>query len=271
MKQKKQIIMISLIGICVVILSGIIFFYFFRDSKKDTINLNKTSRNYQSSNDTIRFLYDRYQVEDGNKFSIVGSNTYSEIDDSYGFYYKNDIKFKDFPSIYKNYILLDLINYQTGKYDEDRDCYFYSLDEFKDLYKKYYGSVGDFKIDTNAKYSTKFYLDTDNLCISSNRDVLDYSKTIDTYFVNGVFEENKIIIYERVAFVNITDKTVDFYSDYLMKNKVYSLNKEKADLSFIHQSKIVSNVLLKYQKKFPIYKYQYKKGNSTYYLENISS
>ena len=269
MKKKKQFMIISLIGICIVVLIGIIFICF-KGNEDNLLDLNKTSRNYQSNNDTIKFLYNRYQVEDGSKFSIVGSDVFKDIGDTYGLYYKDNITFKDFPDIYKDYVLLDLINYKNGKYDENRDCYFYSLDEFKDLYKKYYGSIDNFNIDTNDKYVTNFYLDNDNLCISSNDVFTNYNKAIDTYFVNGVLSGDNIIIYERVAFIDITDKTVDFYNDYLMKNKIYSLNKDKIDLNFIHNSEVVSNVLLKYQKKFPIYEYKYIKGDSTYYLESIN-
>lgn len=271
MKKKKKVVMISLIGIGVVVLVSVVSLslYLSKDKETSSLEVNQTSNNYQPKEEMIKFLYERYNVEDGSKFSVVGSDSYSKFDDSYGFYYKGNVTFKDFPDIYKSYILLDLMNYQNGTFDESRNCYFYSLDEFKDAYKKYYGSVDDFKIDTNNNYSPRFYLEDDKLCISSDDHSFDYHKAVDTYFVNGISKGDKIIIYERVAFLNITDKTVDFYSDIKMKNKVYSLNKSKADLGFIHQSKVVSNVLLKYQKKFPIYEYQYKKGDSTYYLESI--
>lgn len=269
MKKKKKVIMISLIGIGVVVLVSVVSLYLSKDKETDSLVVNQTSNNYQPKEEMIQFLYERYNVENGSKFSIVGSDSYSKFDDSYGFYYKGNVTFKDFSDIYKSYILLDLMNYQDGKFDKGRNCYFYSLDEFKDAYRKYYGSVDDFKIDTNSNYSPRFYLEDNQLCISKDDYGFDYHKAVDTYFVNGVSKGDKIIIYERVAFLNITDKTVDFYSDVKMKNKVYSLNKSKADLGFIHQSKVVSNVLLKYQKKFPIYEYQYKKGDSTYYLESI--
>lgn len=271
MKKKKKVIMISLIGIGVVVLVSVVSLSLYLSKDKETASLvvNQTSNNYQPKEEMIQFLYERYNVEDGSKFSVVGSDSYSKFDDSYGFYYKGNVTFKDFSDIYKSYILLDLMNYQDGKFDEGRNCYFYSLGEFKDAYRKYYGSVDDFKIDTNSNYSPRFYLEDNQLCISKDDYGFDYHKAVDTYFVNGISKGDKIIIYERVAFLNITDKTVDFYSDVKMKNKVYSLNKSKADLGFIHQSKVVSNVLLKYQKKFPIYEYQYKKGDSTYYLESI--
>ena len=256
MKKKKKVIMISLIGIVVVVLVSVVSLslYLSKDKETDSLVVNQTSNNYQPKEEMIQFLYKRYNVEDGSKFSIVGSDSYSKFDDSYGFYYKGNVTFKDFSDIYKSYILLDLMNYQDGNFDKGR---------------KYYGSVDDFKIDTNSNYSPRFYLEDNQLCISKDDYGFDYHKAVDTYFVNGVSKGDKIIIYERVAFLNITDKTVDFYSDVKMKNKVYSLNKSKADLGFIHQSKVVSNVLLKYQKKFPIYEYQYKKGDSTYYLESI--
>lgn len=270
--KKKNIIRIFIAGIIAFIVFLMVLILLSMNKKDDSLDLYKTSNNNESKDEMIGFLYDRYQVEDGNKFSVVGSNINKDIEDTYGLYYRDKkVTFKDFSDIYKSYILLDLMNYDVHGYDEKRNCYFYSLDEFRDAYKKYYGSIDDFKIDTNDRYSPKFYLDGDTMCISKDDgNDLNYSKVIDTYFVNGVNHGDKIIIYERVAFVKITDKTIEFYRDYLMKDKIYSLDKSKVDLSFIHQSKVVSNILLKYQKKFSIYEYQYKKGNSTYYLESIS-
>ena len=138
------------------------------------------------------------------------------------------------------------------------------------MYVKYYGEENSFNIDISDKYSPRFYLDNGKICITKDEEGKQYSKAIDTYFVNGIDKDNEIIIYERVAFVKIGNNFIYFYGDYSMKDKVYSLDKSKADLSFIHNSKIVSNVLMQYRDKFPIYEYHYKKGESTYYLESIS-
>lgn len=262
-KRGKNIILVIILGIIILGIIALIFGLVFSNDKEVNLDLTKVSSNHTIDDDMIEFLYNRYQVEDGLKFLIAGS----DINDSYAFYYRGMFKFSDFSDIYKSYILLDLINYDNGSYDSKRGCYLYSLEEFKDSYKKYYGSLDDFKINTDERYSPSIYLDSDNICISNVEEGKSYSKAVDTYFVNGIYKDNEIIIYERVAFLGVSDKRVNFYSDYEMKNKVYSLDKE--DISFINNSKVVSNVLLEYKEKFPIYEYHYVKGDSTYYLDSI--
>ena len=269
--KRKNIVRIIIAGIIAFIILIIVLLLLSRAKGEHLLDLYKTSKNNEAKNEMVGFLYDRYQVEDGYKFFLVGSDMNHDIEDTYGLYYSGKkTTFEEFSSIYKSYILLDLMNYDTHGYDDKRSCYFYPLDEFKDAYLKYYGGIDDFKIDTDDRYSPRFYLDNDKICITKDEEGKQYSKAIDTYFVNGIYKDNEIIIYERVAFVKIGDNFIDFYGDYSMKNKVYSLDKSKTDLSFIHNSKIVSNVLMQYRDKFPIYEYHYKKGESTYYLESIS-
>lgn len=269
--KRKNIVRIIIAGIIAFIILIIVLLLFSRTKDGRLLDLYKTSWGNEAKDEMVGFLYDRYQVEDGYKFFLVGSDMNHDVEDTYGLYYRErKTIFEEFSSIYKSYILLDLMNYDTHGYDDKRSCYFYSLDEFKDAYLKYYGVIDDFKIDTDDRYSPRFYLDNDKICITKDVEGKQYSKAIDTYFVNGIYKDNEIIIYERVAFVKIGDNFIDFYGDYSMKDKVYSLDKSKTDLSFIHNSKIVSNVLMQYRDKFPIYEYHYKKGESTYYLESIS-
>ena len=269
--KRKNIVRIIIAGIIAFIILIIVLLLFSRTKDERLLDLYKTSWGNEAKDEMVGFLYDRYQVEDGYKFFLVGSDMNHDVEDTYGLYYREKKTiFEEFSSIYKSYILLDLMNYDTHGYDDKRSCYFYPLDEFKDAYLKYYGVIDDFKIDTDDRYSPRFYLDNDKICITKDVEGKQYSKAIDTYFVNGIYKDNEIIIYERVAFVKIGDNFIDFYGDYSMKDKVYSLDKSKTDLSFIHNSKIVSNVLMQYRDKFPIYEYHYKKGESTYYLESIS-
>ena len=269
--KRKNIVRIIIAGIIAFIILIIVLLLFSRTKDVRLLDLYKTSWNNEAKDEMVGFLYDRYQVEDGYKFFLVGSDMNHDIEDTYGLYYREKkTTFEEFSSIYKSYILLDLMNYDTHGYDDKRSCYFYPLDEFKDAYLKYYGVIDDFKIDTDDRYSPRFYLDNDKICITKDEEGKQYSQAIDTYFVNGIYKDNEIIIYERVAFVKIGDNFIDFYGDYSMKDKIYSLDKSKTDLSFIHNSKIVSNVLMQYRDKFPIYEYHYKKGKSTYYLESIS-
>lgn len=269
--KRKNIVRIIIAGIIAFIILIIVLLLLSGAKDERLLDLYKTSWNNEAKDEMVGFLYDRYQVEDGYKFFLVGSDMNHDIEDTYGLYYRGKkTTFEEFSSIYKSYILLDLMNYDTHGYDDKRSCYFYPLDEFKDAYLKYYGGIDDFKIDTDDRYSPRFYLDNDKICITKDGEGKQYNKAIDTYFVNGIYKDNEIIIYERVAFVKIGDNFIDFYGDYSMKNKVYSLDKSKTDLSFVHNSKIVSNVLMQYRDKFPIYEYHYKKGESTYYLESIS-
>ncbi len=267
MKKRKRIIIVVVVIIMFVLIGLYVTNKMSRDNSK-TVDLKQVSKNHQIDDEMITFLYDRYHPEDQLKFQIVGS----DIGKYYGFYYqKKKVMFQEIPSIYKNYILLDLINYDDRGYDENRNCYLYPLDEYKDIYQKYYGSLDDFDIDTSEEYSPRFYLNKDTICISKEENLEgDYKKTIDTYFVNGIYQDDEIIIYEKVAFVKINDKNIEFYKDYSMKNKVYTLKGDQVDRGFIHNSKIVSNVLIEYQDQFPLYEYRYIKGDNTYYLESIS-
>lgn len=259
MRKNKKNILIAIVVLFIVLLIGL----FYKQSKENDVKLDltKVHANYKVKDDLIMFLYERYHPEDGLKFNILGSDK----SDYFNLYYKNDkLSFEDFPSSLKNSIILDTINHKDN-YDDTNSCYLYSLDEFKAVYLKNYGSDEDFSIDDDPNIN----IINNQLCIKEDSDVLDYQKTIDTYFLDGSYEDDKIVIYERVAFIKITDSKVFFYSDYNMNNEVYFLDKDKTDLSFIHNSSIMSNVLLEYKEKFPLYQYTYQKGESTYYFDSI--
>lgn len=264
MKLNKIIIIISI----VIIIFIVAFVNYNKDNKNINLKIDKTSYNFESDDQMIQILYNRYHLEDGLKFRIAGSDQY----DYYTFYYKDKkVTFNEFPDIYKIYILLDTINYSDYGYDDERKCYKYPLEEFKDLYFKNYGSLDDFSIEKSDKYNPQIYLDENEICISDDdKPSNNYTKIVDTYMVNAENKDDKIIIYERVAFIDLKDGMMSFYGDYQMKKKVYSLKQEGADMGFINNSKLVSNVLISYQDKFPLYKYTYIKGNGTYYLESIS-
>ena len=260
------------LGMFIVIIIFLIVFFGKNDKKNiKKLDINRTSTNYSVEDDTIQFLYDRYHPEDGLKFQLVGSDSVNP--DYYAFYYKNDkVDYKDFPSIYKNYILLELMNYKDHTLDEERNCYLYSLEEYKNAYQKYFGSLEKFEIDVSEEFYPHFYLDEENICISNDVEMFtgNYKKSIDTYMVNAVYQDEKIIIYERVAFVKVTDESLEFYKDYNMKNLVYSLDRENVESAFLNSSQVVSNVLVNYQDEFPMYQYTYIKGENTYYLESIT-
>ncbi len=265
--ENKKIIFGIVIGVFVIILL-FVFLENKENERNKVLELSQVSKNNRADDDMISFLYERYHPEDQLKFQIAGS----DMNGYYGFYFqKKKVTFKDFPSIYKSYILLDLMNYDDHEFDEERNCYLYSLDEYKDAYRKYYGSLDDFSVDTNESYNPRLYLDENTICISKKEDISrSYKKTIDTYMVNAIYQKDDIVIYEKVAFIKMNDQNIEFYKDYNMKNKVYTLKGDQIDRSFINNSNIVSNVLLEYQDQFPLYEYRYVKGDNTYYLESIS-
>lgn len=266
MKKNKRKIII-LIGVLVLF---IVLFIIIVNKKKDyieKIDLGGVSSNYQIDDEMVTFLYERYHPENGLLFSLIGSN--SQVKDYYGYYYKEDkTDFDKFPDILRNFILLNTITYNEGGYDEERRCYLYSLEEFRDLYHKNFGNLDQFKVEVYDNIVPHIYLNESSICITDEVSS-NYTKVVDTYLVNADYQDDRIIIYERVSFLLLTDKDIEFYSDYKMEKKVYSLNKEDIDLSFVNNSKIVSNVLLKYEDEFPIYEYTYIKGEDTYYLESI--
>lgn len=260
-----------ILGIFVVLLIFIIASFGKNDKNNiKKLDMNKTSINYSVKDDTIQFLYDRYHPENGLKFFIAGSNLVSN--DNYAFYYKKDkVDYKDFPSIYKNYILLEVMNYKDHPLDEERNCYLYSLKEFENAYQKYFGSLDGFEIEVSEEFSPRFYLDEENICISNSDEIHigSYEKAVDTYMVNAIYQGDKIIIYERVAFIKIKDDVLEFYRDFDMNNLIYSLDRDNIESVFLNSSQVVSNVLVNFQDEFPMYQYTYVKGESTYYLESI--
>ena len=100
--------------------------------------------------------------------------------------------------------------------------------------------------------------------------VLEVNPIIEGGYVRICNEDDYIKIYERVAFIKLDKKNLYFYKDYSMKDLVYKLKvNDDVDTSFINDSSIVSNVLLKYQDDFDLYEYVYKKGVDTYHFESI--
>ncbi len=258
--NKKVNIYISIV-IGFILLFVIVLNSFSNKDKKVDNTLYEASFNYKTKDEEGMTLYNQYHPEDGLLFDFVGSDMY----DYYGEFYKGTVeKLSDF---IKHVIFIKNADYGSWEYDMDRMCYKLSLNDYKALYQEFYGNdYTDISVDDGLK--DKIIID-DSICISDNIQK-SYTKTIDTYLVNIARLDNKIIIYERVAFVKIGDKKIEFYKDYSMEEKVYQLDKDKVDISFINESSVVSNVLLEYQDEFPLYQYTYVKGEDTYYLESIS-
>ena len=121
----------------------------------------------------------------------------------------------------------------------------------------------DFEIQTLNNDNPQIDINQDSICIHDNIKN-NYTQVVDTFFVNAVYQGDQLIIYERVAFINITEDDIKFYSDYNMKNEVAVVDKDSIDLSFINNLNVVSNVLVNNKNKFNIYSYIFEKEDSHY-------
>lgn len=264
--KREELIKYIVIGISVLIVFIVIIILLSKNKDTNNINLNKVSDNHMVDDSMVMALYERFNPERELLFNLIGSNNNK---DYYGYYYKdNSISYKDLDDVVKNTILINDADYTTGKLDKENECYNMSVSDFKVIYEKLYGKK-DYNLKFNDKYEIDVKLEDDNLCIKSNSRE-DYTKVIDTYMVNAITDKNIITIYERVAFIKISDAYLYFYKDYEMKDLVYKLKvTKKLDRSFINNEKVVSNVLLKYQDKFDLYEYTYKEGKDSYYFESV--
>ena len=262
MKNRKKYILSIIICFLVIIVVFEIFNLFFSKDVSKKLDLNKVSYNYKVHDSDGMMLYHRYQPEDGLLFNLIGNNGFK---DYYAYYFKKN-KIDNLSNFVKNIILLNDADYTKFNYDDKNNCYQISYDDYKIIYDKLFNDA-DYILNFDEEFISINYNDKD-VCVKEFR-TSNYKKVLDTYLVNIVRLNGKIIVYERVAFIKITDEKLIFYSDYKMKNEVYSLDAEKVDISFINNSEIVSNVLLQYQNDFPLYQYTYIKGVDTYYLESI--
>jgi len=264
--KKKNLIKYIIVGMIVLFVFVVIIIWLDKNKDNSRINLYSVSNNYSVDNDMIMGLYNRYNPENELLFNIIGS----DHTDMFAYYYKRDkTTYKDFNSNIKSVILFNDADYKSGEYDSKRNCYYMSINSYKAIYKKLYG-YDDYDIKFSEDFEPRVYVDGDKLCIGTKESVL-YNKVIDTYMVNVVKKGKNIIIYERVAFIKIDKDVLYFYKDYNMNNLVYALKVTKdLDTSFINNSNIVSNVLLKYQNKFDLYEYKYVEGEDSYYFESIS-
>lgn len=265
MKKKMKINKYFLIGLISVLLLFVVLIVVF-NKKEETLkfNLNEVSHTYKVDDEEGMLLYNRYQVEEGILFNFVGSNSF---DDSYGYYYSG--KVLELSNFIKNIILIKDSDYGTWDYDMDSYCYKISIDEFKNQYYDFYHDK-EVDLSFDDKYNNVIIVDDNNICIKDTINGTEYTKVVDTYLINIVRLNGKIIIYERVAFIKTGDKSFKFYKDSEMKDLVYELKRtDEVDISFINNSELVSNVLLEYADKFDIYTYTYTKGENGYYLESI--
>ena len=264
MKINKYVVII----VVYLIIMGIILFIFTREEEKEKIdwNLYKVSPNYTLDDSEELVLYNQFQVEERLLFNLVGSDG---IKDYYGYFYKEDgFYLSGESSFIKNVILINNADYGSWDYDMDNMCYRLSLNEFKTLYRNFYGNeIEEFTFDT--EFVPAVYVDDSSICISDIKNT-EYSKVIDTYLVDVEKSDEKIIIYEKVIFIDIDEDYLYFYKDSKHEELLCKLSTDiEIDISFISNSEVVSNVLLEYVDKLDTYQYTYIKGEDTYYLESI--
>ena len=105
--KRKNIVRIIIAGIIAFIILIIVLLLFSRTKDGRLLDLYKTSWGNEAKDEMVGFLYDRYQVEDGYKFFLVGSDMNHDVEDTYGLYYREKKTiFEEFSSIYKSFSFL---------------------------------------------------------------------------------------------------------------------------------------------------------------------
>lgn len=265
--EKKDLVKYIFIGLVLLVVFIFVVKLLGNNKVDKKLNVNKTSSNYVVDDNIVMSLYDRFNPERGIMFNLVGSDIYKKY---YGYYYKSkNIKYSDLNDLVKSVILINDADYKTGEYNKELECYYMSKSNYGIIYEKIFGD-DKYKFSFDEKFVPNIIDNDDNICIKNNSGG-KYTKVIDTYMVNAISDKKYISIYERVAFIKITDDYLYYYKDVDMKDLVYKLEiTNKLDMSFVNDHNVVSNVLLKYQDEFDLYEYKYKKGVDSYYFESIS-
>ena len=86
--KRKNIVRIIIAGIIAFIILIIVLLLFSRTKDERLLDLYKTSWGNEAKDEMVGFLYDRYHVEDGYKFFLVGSDMNRDVEDTYGLYYR---------------------------------------------------------------------------------------------------------------------------------------------------------------------------------------
>ncbi len=258
----KKNINLIIIGIIILVIISI-GIYSLSNTKTEPkkVNLTETATFNDNEDSTIRDLYHQFNPEEGILFNIIGSNSSK---DYYAYYYrKNKTEYDSLDNILKTYLTIQSMDYQNQPLDPQNNCYKINLEDLKMTNSKLFPNDIDFEIQTLNNDNPQIDINQDSICIHDNIKN-NYTQVVDTIFVNAVYQGDQLIIYERVAFINITEDDIKFYSDYNMENEVAVVDKDSIDLSFINNLNIVSNVLVNNKNKFNIYSYIFEKEDSHY-------
>lgn len=254
--------------IIIVVIFGLIITYLWllaRNSVKDkNINIYEVSNVNDSNDPVVRDVYHQFNPEDGILFNILGSGRDKLY---YGFYYKGG-KFgvSDLDDVVKTYLTVHSYDYKNSSVNTNKNCYEVNINDLNITYEKLFNN-NSFVIN-NSLDNIRMDVDMNNVCIYDGA-VNNYNYALDTMFVNGFYQDDQLLIYERVAFIRILENEMEFYTDYDMKNLVYKLKKSDINTSFLNNTNIVSNILLKYQDKFNIYTYTFAKNDDYYTFVSV--
>ena len=264
-RKNKIVIIITVIIILILIVLALLFK---NKNASGGININELTVLEDNEDADVRDIYHQFNPEEDILFNILGSG---DNKDNYGYYYKNDIvTYKDLSDAITSYITLHSIDYITFPINEERSCHSITLERIGVTYGKIFNSDREFKFEVLDDDNTRIEIDNDNVCIFDIGVNSNYKYTLDTYFIKNEYKDNLLYIYEKVAFIKVDGNNLEFYSDYNMKDKIYTIDSNKADTSFINNTNMVSNVLVKYSDKFNTYKYTFEKDNEHYHFQSVS-
>ncbi|MBR3162421.1 MAG: hypothetical protein IKF19_06805 [Bacilli bacterium] len=233
--------------------------------EEKNINLYDVSNINDHDNPIIRDTYHQFNPEDDILFNILGSGNNKEF---YAYYYKNDkVTSEELNEIIKTYLTIHSFDYKNSLVDTNKNCYQVKINDLNITYEKLFDD-NKFKV-SNSLNNPKIEINNDNVCIYDTI-TNNYIYTLDTLFVNAAFQDDELLIYERVAFIKIDENNLEFYSDYDMNNLIYKINKSDIDANFLNNPNVVSNILIKYQEKFNIYIYTFEKNNTHYVFKSVN-
>ena len=201
-----------------------------------------------------------------------------------------DIKAKTLDMTISNLTVWNKIVFVASKtLDIPMECYeiasqncYYSLEEIKDNYIKYFGendynntvkilNTYKFQNDEYASFKNgKFYFFTGSLPANANYDEMG-PKSYAVLVNKAITIDNKIevyVYYTNIAYINNDNKTkIVLYADYdgneIISESAYYTN-DNINLESIADQEIKNN-----QDKLPIYKYVLLKENDNYYFDHI--
>ncbi len=263
--DKKNIKLIIISTIIFILITTCIWLVSKNKVEDKNINVYEVSNINDNKDPVIRDIYHQFNPEDDILFNLIGSG--NDIN-HYAYYYKNDkITKEQLDNTIKTFLTIHSFDYKNAPIDKVKNCYQVKISDLNITYEKLFNKT-NFQIDKQIT-NPQLEINNNTVCIH-DYNAIDYNYVLDTLYINATYQENELLIYERVAFIKLEDSNIEFYSDYDMKNLIYKANRSEIELSFLNNLNIVSNVLVRYQEKFDIYTYTFEKNNGNYYFKSIS-